>query len=532
MPTAITYDVADGIATITLNRPDRLDAFTQRMCDEMIEAFDASDIDDDVRAVVVTGAGRAFCAGADLGRGAETFLHGGGGAGSGRDTGGVLRLRIFRSLKPVIAAMNGPAVGVGASMTLPMDIRVLAEEAKVGFVFAAPWDRPGRRGQLVPPPDRRRAPGPRVVPHRPGVRGRGGAGRCLVRSIHPADEVVEVARGLAKEIAANVAPVSAVITRQLIWQMLGAPHPMDADIVDSQAIRDTGRLADAAEGVIRSSKKRRPAGRCGRPWTCPPGSRGRTSLRSLPQAGRPPTRSLDRYLAEHPATLWRLGTAWSGRVATQPSGRHGRLKEELVTAASPTVERGRSWPCSSIRGRHCTAAESSSRTFSMLWSVAASPRWTHDERTITYGVRPSSCRGDRCTGSPPTSPTPRSRTSAPPGARDRHRRWRPHPPRRSAEVSVLFARSGSGPGTGGWPARRWRRLRRAQASAGHPGRLTWAVAGCPVDLNGCDLAFRGGQRPPGCPRSCHRTPEPPRIHPRHLPEPGPAALRRGAQIAR
>ncbi|MGH8996216.1 MAG: enoyl-CoA hydratase-related protein, partial [Acidimicrobiales bacterium] len=199
MPTAITYDVADGIATITLNRPDRLNAFTQRMCDEIIEAFDASDADDDVRAVVVTGAGRAFCAGADLTRGAETFVHGGGSGPDSRDTGGVLCLRIFRSLKPVIAAMNGPAVGVGASMTLPMDIRVLAEGAKVGFVFAARGIVPdGAASWFLP----RIVGAPQALEW--CLTGRVfGADEALagglVRSIHPADQVLEVAVGLAKE---------------------------------------------------------------------------------------------------------------------------------------------------------------------------------------------------------------------------------------------------------------------------------------------------------------------------------------------
>jgi enoyl-CoA hydratase/carnithine racemase len=256
MPTHTTYDVADGIATITLNRPDRLNAFTQRMCDEMIEAFDASDADDAVRAVVVTGAGRAFCAGADLGRGAETFLHGGGGEASGRDTGGVLCLRIFRSLKPVIAAMNGPAVGVGASMTLPMDIRVLAEGAKVGFVFAARGIVPdGAASWFLPrivgvPQALEWCLTGRVFGAEEALAG------GLVRSVHPADQVLEIATGLAQEIAANVAPVSAVMTRQLIWQMIGAAHPMEAHRIDSAAIAHTGRLADAAEGVTSFLEKR------------------------------------------------------------------------------------------------------------------------------------------------------------------------------------------------------------------------------------------------------------------------------------
>jgi enoyl-CoA hydratase/carnithine racemase len=263
----LTYAVADGVATITLNRPDRLNAFNATMFHELLDAFDTTDADDDVRAVVVTGAGSAFCAGADLGGGARTF-HSTVDVGQGpapRDRGGQLVLRIFRSLKPVIAAINGSAVGVGASMTLPMDIRVLSDRAKVGFVFAARGIVPdGAASWFLP----------KIV-------GIGQAlewcltGRVfsaaealaggLVRSVHPADEVVSVATGLAQEIAANVAPVSAVITRQLLWQMLGADHPMTAHRIDSRAIYDTGRLADAAEGVTAFLEKRRAQ------WSLAPG---------------------------------------------------------------------------------------------------------------------------------------------------------------------------------------------------------------------------------------------------------------------
>jgi enoyl-CoA hydratase/carnithine racemase len=258
VPETLTYAIADGVATITLNRPDRLNAFNRTMFGELLEAFDETDADDAVRAVVVTGAGRAFCAGADLGGGAKTFRSTVD-IGDGpvpRDTGGELVLRIFRSLKPVIAAINGPAVGVGASMTLPMDIRVLAEGAKVGFVYAARGIVPdGAASWFLP-----RIVGisqalewcltGRVFPATEALEG------GLVRSLHPADEVLSVATGLAREIATNVAPVSAVITRQLLWQMLGAGHPMDAHRIDSRAIYDTGRMADAAEGVTAFLEKR------------------------------------------------------------------------------------------------------------------------------------------------------------------------------------------------------------------------------------------------------------------------------------
>ena len=269
MPETLIYDVDRGVATITLNRPERLNAFTGTMLGELLEAFDATDADDEVRAVIVTGAGRAFSAGADLGAGGAAFRSTTdiGRGPAPRDTGGQLVLRIFRSLKPVIAAINGSAVGVGASMTLPMDIRVLAEGSKVGFVFAARGIVPDAASSWFLP----RIVGinralewcltGRVFSAAEALEG------GLVRSVHPAEEVVPVATELAREIAANVAPVSAVITRQLLWQMLGADHPMVAHRVDSLAIYDTGRLADAAEGVDRV------LGEAARPVDLDPGPR-------------------------------------------------------------------------------------------------------------------------------------------------------------------------------------------------------------------------------------------------------------------
>jgi enoyl-CoA hydratase/carnithine racemase len=262
----VLYSVSDGVATITLNRPDKLNALTTEMIEGLFAAFDQTDSDDGVRAVIVTGAGRAFCAGADLSRGARTFDYrrNAGAAESHRDPGGALALRIYRSLKPVIAAINGPAVGVGATMTLPMDIRIMADTARVGFIFAARGIVPdGAASWFLP-----RIVGislalewcltARVLPASEALAG------GLVRRLCPAGEVVAVATQLAAEIAVNAAPVSAVITRQLLWQMLGAEHPMAAHRIESRAIFDTGRMADSAEGVAAFLEKRDPN------WTLTP----------------------------------------------------------------------------------------------------------------------------------------------------------------------------------------------------------------------------------------------------------------------
>lgn len=257
----ITYEVADNIATITMNRPDQLNAFTGRMMNEMIDAFDQTDADDDVRAVIVTGAGRGFCAGADLAGGGATFDTDAQGAkrekvGVPRDGGGLLTLRIFESLKPVIAAINGPAVGVGITMTLPMDIRLAADDAKIGFVFA-------KRG-LVP-----EAASSWFLTRAVGVSRAMewvATGRVflapealeagLVRSIHPKDELLDVARALGREIAENTAPVSVALSRQMLWRMLGADHPMEAHKIDSRAIDTRGASEDVREGVTSFLEKR------------------------------------------------------------------------------------------------------------------------------------------------------------------------------------------------------------------------------------------------------------------------------------
>ena len=260
--TQILYEVADGIATITLNRPEQLNAFTGTMMYELIDAFDQVDADDDVRVVIVTGAGRGFCAGADLSSGGETFSRGGSDVvtdvGVPRDGGGLVSLRIFDCTKPVIAAINGPAVGVGVTMTLPMDIRLASDTAKFGFVFA-------RRG-IVP-----EACSSWFLPRLVGISQAAEwcySGRVfpaseahdggLVRSVHAPDDLLPAARAIATEIAQNTAPVSVALTRQMLWRMLGASHPMEAHRVDSRGILERGRSADSREGVVSFLEKRPP----------------------------------------------------------------------------------------------------------------------------------------------------------------------------------------------------------------------------------------------------------------------------------
>jgi enoyl-CoA hydratase/carnithine racemase len=266
----IEYDVADGIATIALNRPDKLNAGTARMVGELLGAIDAVDADDDVRVVILTGRGRAFCAGADLSAGAGTFdydRHPEDGAIVGqrveavaapRDGAGLVTLRLFDCTKPVISAVNGPAVGMGATMTLATDIRMAAASARFGFVFA-------RRG-IVP-----EGASSWFLPKLVGVAQAAEwlyTGRVfdaaealaggLVRSVHPDDELLHAARSLAAEIA-DSAPVSVALTRRMLWRMLGAEHPMAAHRVDSRAVHATGAMPDAMEGVLSFLEKRAPA---------------------------------------------------------------------------------------------------------------------------------------------------------------------------------------------------------------------------------------------------------------------------------
>ena len=268
----IKVEVADNIQTITLHRPEKLNAFTGQMMHEMIAAFDEADANDDVRAVIVTGSGRAFCAGADLSAGAKTFELAERkdkpqpkSTGDGRpdysdeairDGGGRVTLRIYKSLKPVIAAINGPAVGIGATMTLPMDIRLASTDARMGFVFsrrgivmeaASSWFLP----RLVGPQQALEwVYSGRVFDAQEALAGR------LVRSVLPPDQLLPEARRIAKEIVDNTSPVSVALMRQMVWRMMGADDPMEAHKVDSRGIYARGRSDDVKEGVVSFLEKR------------------------------------------------------------------------------------------------------------------------------------------------------------------------------------------------------------------------------------------------------------------------------------
>jgi enoyl-CoA hydratase/carnithine racemase len=256
----IRYAVDDGILTVTLDRPDKLNAFTPRMVRELIDAFERADADDAVRAVIVTGAGRAFCAGADLSAGSGTFDHGSAPEtlNEHRDGGGLVVLRIYEAKKPVIAAINGPAVGVGITMTLPMDVRIASTTARMGFVFA-------RRG-IVP-----EACSSWFLPRVVGISR--AAEWVFTGRVFPAEEalaaglvsrvvapeaLLDTARGLAREIADNTSAMSVALARQLLWRGLGADHPMEAHKADSRCIYWMGRSVDAHEGVSAFLEKRPP----------------------------------------------------------------------------------------------------------------------------------------------------------------------------------------------------------------------------------------------------------------------------------
>ena len=271
----LRYEIEDQVLTLTMNRPERLNSFNSRMQGEFLEALEHADADDEVRAVIVTGEGRGFCAGADLGKGADTFNYDnqteeakaerasseGRQEGSNawlRDGGGLLSLRIYEFNKPIIAAINGPAVGVGVTMTLPMDIRIASTQARMGFVFS-------RRG-IVP-----EACSSYFLPRIVGVSKalewaysgkvfdaeealKGG----LIRSLHEPEDLLPSAREIASEIVENTSAISVTMIRHMMWKMLGADHPMEAHKVDSRGIFHLGRGADAREGVVSFLEKRSP----------------------------------------------------------------------------------------------------------------------------------------------------------------------------------------------------------------------------------------------------------------------------------
>lgn len=263
----LLYSVDEGIATITLHRPEKMNAFTAQMRDDLVAAFDDTDADDAVRAVIVTGSGRAFCAGADLSVGGKTFDYASRAEEARdaykvgdvyRDGGGIVTLRIFRSLKPVIGAINGAAVGIGMTMQLPMDIRMASTDARFGFVFT-------RRG-ITP-----EAASSWFLARHVGMQtalewcytgrvfgAQEALDRGLVRSTHAPDELLPAARALAREIADNTAPVSIALTRQMLWRMATAEHPMAAHRVDSRVMQSRGQSADAREGVSAFLEKRTP----------------------------------------------------------------------------------------------------------------------------------------------------------------------------------------------------------------------------------------------------------------------------------
>tara|TARA_X000000950_G_scaffold288193_1_gene403809 strand:+ start:8570 stop:9427 length:858 start_codon:yes stop_codon:yes gene_type:complete len=257
----ILYDVEDGILTITLNRPDRLNAFNDVMLKELVDACDRADADDAVKAIIVTGAGRGFCAGADLSKGGDTFnsdARADRESGMRRDGGGVLTLRLYELKKPIIAAINGPAVGVGVTMTLAMDIRIASSAAKFGLVFARRGIVPEACSSYFLP----RIVGisqalewcysGRVFPAQEALDG------GLIKAVWEPEDLLVEARKIAMEIRDNTSPVSVTLVRHMMWKMLNADHPMEAHKIDSRGVYHRGRSADAREGV-ESFLEKRPA---------------------------------------------------------------------------------------------------------------------------------------------------------------------------------------------------------------------------------------------------------------------------------
>ncbi len=255
----ILYRLQDSVLTITLNRPEKLNAFNRAMGPEFADAIERANQDDDIRAIVVTGAGRAFCAGADLSQGAQSFdriNRDPQGSAESMDAGGKVALAIYDCKKPVIAAINGPAIGVGATMTVPMDIRLASTQARFGFVFA-------RRG-IVP-----EACSSWFLPRVVGISQAAEwvlTGRIfdaieaqaggLVSRVLPPEKLLPAAEALAREIVDNTSAVSVTLARQMLWKMLTSPNPRDAHEIESQGMEYMGRSADAREGILSFLEKR------------------------------------------------------------------------------------------------------------------------------------------------------------------------------------------------------------------------------------------------------------------------------------
>ena len=257
----ILLEQRDNIAILSLNRPHKLNAFTFSMMEEIISALDALDGDDSVDALIITGKGRAFCAGADLSSGQETFnpsfddfaVQEG---DFRRDSGGILTLRMYKFLKPIVIACNGPAVGIGASMQLAADVRLASDEARFGFVFnnrgivpdaCSSWFLPKIIGISAA---LELTYSGRIIDVKEALK------LNLVSSIHDAENLIDNAIDFTKSMVQNSAPVSIAVTRQMLWRSLEGLGPYDAHVIESKAIDSRGASEDAKEGVSSFLEKR------------------------------------------------------------------------------------------------------------------------------------------------------------------------------------------------------------------------------------------------------------------------------------
>jgi enoyl-CoA hydratase/carnithine racemase len=264
-PEHFLFEVRDHVATILFDRPDRLNAFTRSMARDLVALFDRIDADDDIRVVIMTGAGRAFCAGADLSPDGSSLSASRPDAGEAdwsdpgnRDFGGLITLRLYDCVKPVIVAFNGPAAGMGVTMTLAADFRLASQDAK----FALPFVRRG-----IVPESASSWFLPRIVGLPTALEwmltgatfpASEALARGLVRSLHPADDLMPAARELAATISANAAPVSVALTRQMLWRSMGMLHPMEAHRIESRGLHARARAGDMPEGVASFLGKRMP----------------------------------------------------------------------------------------------------------------------------------------------------------------------------------------------------------------------------------------------------------------------------------